>query len=167
MSSEHQEGIQHELEALGRQTVVLRIRAASRRVFAELADESLINPLDDVSRRFVESVARVAERGLKLSDQSNAELERFAGEVAWVTLAADIVSGVMAHANDGGGGGSGEESCQSNCQKTYNECLKAAHCGEPGSPEICGTACELNRAGCLATCVITGKGTFGGGIIIA
>lgn len=157
--------LQAEVQKLGRKEFLRNVRTAAKAASSQLPDDGEVKKLDSVSKRYVERVADLIERAMKLSDWNSEELFRFANELSWGKLSSDIAATAMARLS-GGGGGCGGRTCVTKCADEYNKCVEENNCDTGGWICLCCALCSLQYMGCVAKCVTVGGG-FGGGIIIA
>ncbi len=154
--------IQAEIEKLGRQEFLKKIRASARNAISNLPDASECEKLDPISRQYLERVTNIIESGLKSSDWDDSELAKYAQEVSWGRLTSNIAAGYMALDNSGGGGG---PTCVTRCEQEYHDCTSENNCETGGWVCVCCVPCSLQYAGCVAKCVTVGGGF--GGVVIA
>jgi hypothetical protein len=157
--------LQTEIKRVGLQLYLRKVKSAARKALAQMPDEEEISKLDIVSKRYVEQVGALTERGLKATEWGEEELIQFAQELAWAQLTTSIASTIIAKDNDGGGGGSGK-TCVTKCADEYNQCTAENGCDTGGWICICCSPCSLQYMGCVARCVTFSGGIFGGGAVI-
>jgi hypothetical protein len=127
---------------------------------ANMPDTDEIAKLDAVSRQYIERVSVLIEGGMKASEWGDEELSenlsRFAGEVAWATLATRAVA--IGLDKDGGGGGGGGPTCATRCAQEYDDCINEHECDTGGWVCVCCIPCSLQYMGCISRCTVGSGG---------
>ncbi|WP_263358393.1 hypothetical protein [Acidicapsa ligni] len=152
-------------ESDGRRAFLSSVRNSARKAIASLPDSSQVEKLDKFSRRYIEGVSALIERGLKASDWEDEEIAHFAQEISWATLAAQL--GNISVYLDNGNGDSGGGTCVSRCADEYQQCYDENSCEDHWYGCLCCVPCSLQYMGCIARCVGFSGGFGGGGVVIA
>lgn len=153
---------QAEVDRIGKREYFTKVRSAARGTLAQLPDIRETERLDPLFRRYVERLTVLMDEGMKLSEADEGNLARFAQEVAWAKLVADIAVAAIARRNDGGGGTG--PTCVTKCANEYDQCVSENGCDTSGWICVCCTPCSLQYMGCVARCALP-VGGFGGVVI--
>lgn len=155
--------LQNEFRIKGRQQYCSEVRTAARKALSDFPDDRELAQLDPVSRLYIQRTSIFLQNALRLADADDAALIQLINDAAWVKLASDLASTVMARLNDGGGGPE-SPTCVTRCRQEYDKCMKEHNCTYSFFC-LCCVPCSAQYGGCVARCVIVGGGF--GGLVIA
>ncbi len=147
--------MQGEIEKIGRQGYLRKVRSAARKALAQMPDDEVTEKLDAVSKRYITQVSALVESGLKAMDWGETELARFANDLAWAKLVLSV-SGTIIDLDNGGGGGG--PTCVTQCASQYEQCVKENDCDTGGWLCLCCIPCSLQYMGCGWKCITAGGG---------